>query len=707
MMKRFKQIAILIIVITLCFETLPFSQLNYLAFGATKKQEYTDVELQRAVSLGIGSYAGNVQITHEQFFKMLDCVVKLANPQKLVAWQSKYKKARNSKYKMSRADGMVAVYLAAETLGDTYCQYTDPDAWDKLNNKMGERWEAFTVGQDLIEETRKPTVVGPKWEQKTAASYFLSFGRLSMYNDKPLFDYDVKSNSMRTNQPFLYWEALKAALRLHDSNLPTEKAKLSEADKAILKKAEDMKLAILNNQDSLISNGKTYYISNQGNDQNDGLSPERPWATLTKVNEAELIPGDTVYFQRNGLWRGHIKGKDGVNYSAYGTGAKPKIYASPENGADPDKWHLLTGTNNIWVYYKPIPDCGSVVFNNGSSWAEKNMPYWNGEKYVDYKNSLGNVMKADPKKLPNLYFFSAVDLSGEALPVYMWEKTQRTGLLYLRCDAGNPGSVYNSIEFSVVTEDLMVFKVGKNSIVDNLCIMYGGNNGIGFGENSTIQNCEVAWAGGMLHRYYEVNGQPIVICAGDGINTSNYGNTAINNYVHHCFDHGIIVGETGFLGWYDEKHGHLIAKNNIIEYCNAGLSLTIWEPYDGVHKYVDTLIQGNYVLYSGYGWSYQQHFRLSGESDDIIASSLLFQGYVANENTRVIDNVFYMAKAALVMLPINRDYMPSFRGNTYAQYPYGKLTLWLSPYENYKRFNSVADQYIKTFIGDKKPTILY
>ena len=27
------------------------------------------------------------------------------------------------------------------------------------------------------------------------------------------------------------------------------------------------------------------------------------------------------------------------------------------------------------------------IINNGSSWAEKNIPYWNGKKYVDYRNS--------------------------------------------------------------------------------------------------------------------------------------------------------------------------------------------------------------------------------------------------------------------------------------------------------------------------------
>ncbi len=93
-MKRYNRITGIVIILALCFITLPFDIFSNSVYGATKSQNYTEAELQRAVSLGIGSYSKNVQITHEQFFKMLDHVVKLSNPQKLATWQSQYKKAR-------------------------------------------------------------------------------------------------------------------------------------------------------------------------------------------------------------------------------------------------------------------------------------------------------------------------------------------------------------------------------------------------------------------------------------------------------------------------------------------------------------------------------------------------------------------------------------------------------------------------------------
>lgn len=50
-----------------------------------------------------------------------------------------------------------------------------------------------------------------------------------------------------------------------------------------------------------------------------------------------LKSGDAVFFERGGLWRGYLDCAEGVTYSAYGQGEKPRIYGSPENGADPNK----------------------------------------------------------------------------------------------------------------------------------------------------------------------------------------------------------------------------------------------------------------------------------------------------------------------------------------------------------------------------------
>ena len=95
--------------------------------------------------------------------------------------------------------------------------------------------------------------------------------------------------------------------------------------------------------------GTAYYVSNDGDDSNDGLTPETAWRTLTKVmelngyfgeRETMVQPGDAVFFRRGDIFRLSELGEfapldirtNGITYSAYGEGEKPIITASSENG---------------------------------------------------------------------------------------------------------------------------------------------------------------------------------------------------------------------------------------------------------------------------------------------------------------------------------------------------------------------------------------
>lgn len=48
---------------------------------------------------------------------------------------------------------------------------------------------------------------------------------------------------------------------------------------------------------ALAITGTTYYVSPTGSDSNSGTSPNTPWRTVKRVNEASLRPGDGVLFQ--------------------------------------------------------------------------------------------------------------------------------------------------------------------------------------------------------------------------------------------------------------------------------------------------------------------------------------------------------------------------------------------------------------------------
>jgi hypothetical protein len=79
----------------------------------------------------------------------------------------------------------------------------------------------------------------------------------------------------------------------------------------------------------------TYFVSNTGNDdQNSGTTPTAPWATIARINETTLAPGDAVVFERGSTWRetlaiSHSGTPDApITFGAYGTGAKPRILGS-------------------------------------------------------------------------------------------------------------------------------------------------------------------------------------------------------------------------------------------------------------------------------------------------------------------------------------------------------------------------------------------
>ena len=50
----------------------------------------------------------------------------------------------------------------------------------------------------------------------------------------------------------------------------------------------------------------TYYVSELGNDRNDGLSEGAPWQSLSRVSRERLEPGDTVRFRSGDLFEGQL-----------------------------------------------------------------------------------------------------------------------------------------------------------------------------------------------------------------------------------------------------------------------------------------------------------------------------------------------------------------------------------------------------------------
>lgn len=101
--------------------------------------------------------------------------------------------------------------------------------------------------------------------------------------------------------------------------------------------------------------GKTYYVSNDGNDSNDGLSPAKPFKTISKINRTRLAPGDAVLFRSNDVFDDaclEIKTsgtrEKNITISYYGTGNYPVIVG----GTTYDTQFVLSGNLSATVGLK-------------------------------------------------------------------------------------------------------------------------------------------------------------------------------------------------------------------------------------------------------------------------------------------------------------------------------------------------------------------
>ena len=437
----------------------------------------------------------------------------------------------------------------------------------------------------------------------------------------------------------------------------------TEADISQLRAETDARIAEIRGTENMTipAGAKVYYVSNNGSDSNNGTSPTTPWKTLNKVNNTKFSSGTYVCFERGGLWRGKITAKAGVTYTAYGTGAKPIIYGSPENGADPTKWKKSDATN-VWYYEgsQNWGDVGTLVFNEGESCAIKAIREWKDNGDV-YNWTTGTIFNNGYKDLnQDLHFY---------------HDTAKTKYLYLYSEE-NPGNRFDSIEFNVKQN---LIDIGTNSgvTVDNLCLKYTGVHGVGAGtvNDLTVQNCEFGWIGGSVQgmiqgRKYETRfGNAVEIYGA----CENY--TVQNNYIYQIYDAGITHQYSG-VGDKVYNHTNVLYLNNVIEYCVYSIEYFV-SGCEASNPSVMTnfRIEGNHMWYASMGFCEQRPpadrswgAHIKGRCS---ATGNRATGYV------IKDNVFVYGKDRLLQITSNlynvdgSDSMPSFSGNIFVEV-YGK-----------------------------------
>ncbi len=497
--------------------------------------------------------------------------------------------------------------------------------------------------------------------------------------------------------------------------------------------------AILNSETNIVKGdtfipgetytGTAYYVSNSGNDNNSGTSPEQAWATLDRVDAANFRRGDAVFFERGGIWYGRIRPKtDELTISAYGEGPKPIV-----SGNDPDLMVAENWTEHgktpdggtVWVYNKTRTDVSHVLLNGGETVAVRMTPKRDDNGYVDSEGKPFDVLA---QLTEDKAFFCEVDFTGWELSRTIADE-YHPAKLYLRCDAGNPAETFDQIWVMYNLQAIANEFCG--TVVDNLNIQYFGTLAVssGLGRASTLreeyglvpsvtlQNCEVSYCGGSISNYnYNVDGDNLWRPGFSGavIHFGN-GDRALNNYIHDVASKVFVVA---YHGWPEQGDGYeniTISGNLLVNNCQAfhitDYSYSIARrDYPCYFKNIE--ISDNTVLFSGYSWARDLEHALNGYPwNPSMACIELCGNKHPDDSIRFTNNLFYGAELCLVFNPHNRDNKdepgfddvkePVFSGNIYVQYSSyaGLLVGDLYP-------ASMLEEYVRDVLGDATGTVI-
>lgn len=370
--------------------------------------------------------------------------------------------------------------------------------------------------------------------------------------------------------------------------------------------------------------GRIFYVSEKGNDEKDGLTPESAWKTIKRVNAdaGEVAYGDTVLFERGGIYRGSTKLISGVTYGSYGQGEKPCLYGSLRNYAEESLWEA-TSTEHIWkLNVGTMKDIGNLVFDHGKAWAMKRLEMTLSEDFDFWHDQEGQE-------------------------------------LYLYSSTGNPGLVYEDIE--VCSNDHIMYgptQYMKDILIENLCLKYTGAHGICFrhgSKNITVRNCEIGYIGGsMLDETVRYgNGFEVVDGCCDIL--------VENNWVYQCYDAGITHQSSFQPGCVQEN---IVFRGNLIEYCNYSIEYYVSEE-NGIIE--DTVYENNILRYAGFGFGSENRI---GSDTSVLSHICCYSRMMPSKNFIIRNNVLDTSLRFLTAIGCTNDKEglgPTMVGNHYIQ----------------------------------------
>jgi hypothetical protein len=255
------------------------------------------------------------------------------------------------------------------------------------------------------------------------------------------------------------------------------------------------------NENVILANNIYFINSQNGNDDNNGLSVNMPWKSHTMVESANLQPGDSICFARGSAWIGGIQidasGSEGrpIIFTNYGSGELPKF-------SNPD-WSDHTGN--------AIRFAGDYLIADGLYFHNVPSPPNGDFETVWSAGALRLLLGADHCIIRNCYFDTvpkAIQSHGEHTLIthntligkQVLLGSEYWGPIGIQLGIGNQEISYNTIREFWVTEGHAWGGDGGAIEMDD-----GRNHkdSVYIHHNRTINNCgflEISWDYDIEHR---------------------------------------------------------------------------------------------------------------------------------------------------------------------------------------------------------------
>ncbi len=347
------------------------------------------------------------------------------------------------------------------------------------------------------------------------------------------------------------------------------------------------------------------------------VGPDTP---LSAVNALDIAPGDTVLFQRGGVWRGQLRVCSGVpghpvRYGAYGTGPAPVLQPSLDaSGAD--RWSPVG--DGLWrVETGSRCDIGNILPDGGE------------DGCLFKRGSLAELLRDGD------FFFDPED-----------------GRVTVRSERGNPGARWRSIELAVKRHAIDEASA-HDVLYEGLALRFGAAHGIGGGGASRIAvlGCDISWiGGGYLYRDDLGNG----VRYGNGIELwGGAEDIRVEGCrVRQCWDAGL-TNQSNEEG---SRQRNILWKGNTVRECEY--SYEFWQQGDEASA-EDVRLQDNVFCDAGGGWSHAQRWNPNA------AHLMFYDTTVPTSGFAVLGNRFSRSADCLARLFNDWRGQAAFSGNVW------------------------------------------